>query len=166
MERISASKIRTKRFMKLERSSRSNQLESVSSTSKVQVIEFMLSRFNNYIYECHLASVHLRSLENIVINTCSNCDLHTVLWAWIGFFASWLWCITETLFFQGQRPEDVFQETLKINKKTVVPFPDQMKALKESLTVRQTSFCPSPPFIERMRCKTKWKATHQQIRVR
>ncbi|AWP09495.1 putative synaptonemal complex protein 2 [Scophthalmus maximus] len=107
MERISASKTRTKRFMKLERSSRSNQLESVSSTSKVQVIEFMLSRFNNYIYECHLAS--------------------------------------------GQRPEDVFQETLKINKKTVVPFPDQMKALKESLTVRQTSFCPSPPFIERMR---------------
>ncbi|XP_047187101.1 synaptonemal complex protein 2-like isoform X2 [Scophthalmus maximus] len=85
MERISASKIRTKRFMKLERSSRSNQLESVSSTSK------------------------------------------------------------------GQRPEDVFQETLKINKKTIVPFPDQMKALKESLTVRQTSFCPSPPFIERMR---------------
>ncbi|KAF0036416.1 hypothetical protein F2P81_011728 [Scophthalmus maximus] len=85
MERISASKTRTKRFMKLERSSRSNQLESVSSTSK------------------------------------------------------------------GQRPEDVFQETLKINKKTVVPFPDQMKALKESLTVRQTSFCPSPPFIERMR---------------
>ncbi|XP_035513508.1 synaptonemal complex protein 2-like [Morone saxatilis] len=50
-----------------------------------------------------------------------------------------------------QRPENVLPETLKLNKRNVAPAQDQMNALKDSLAVRQTSFCPSPPFIERMR---------------
>uniref|UniRef100_A0A4W6C0X2 Synaptonemal complex protein 2 n=1 Tax=Lates calcarifer TaxID=8187 RepID=A0A4W6C0X2_LATCA len=47
-----------------------------------------------------------------------------------------------------QRPENVLQQSLKLNKKNVQ---EQMNALKDSWAARQTSFCLSPPFIERMR---------------
>ncbi|XP_040915914.1 synaptonemal complex protein 2-like [Toxotes jaculatrix] len=50
-----------------------------------------------------------------------------------------------------QRPANVPQETSKLNKKNVVPVQEQMNALKDSWAARQTSFCLSPPFIERMR---------------
>lgn len=53
--------------------------------------------------------------------------------------------------FPQQRPENVLQQSLKLNKKNVQ---EQMNALKDSWAARQTSFCLSPPFIERMRCKT------------
>ncbi|XP_037627905.1 synaptonemal complex protein 2 isoform X4 [Sebastes umbrosus] len=47
-----------------------------------------------------------------------------------------------------QRPENVLPETSKLNKKNAQ---EQMNGLKDSWAARQTSFCPSPPFIERMR---------------
>ncbi|XP_034446233.1 synaptonemal complex protein 2 isoform X1 [Hippoglossus hippoglossus] len=50
-----------------------------------------------------------------------------------------------------QRPENVLQVTSKFSKKKITPVQEQKNALKESLAARQTSFCPSPPFIERMR---------------
>lgn len=57
--------------------------------------------------------------------------------------------------FQQQRPENVLPETSrKLNKKNVVPAQEQMNGLKDSWAACQTSFCLSPPLIERMRCKT------------
>ncbi|XP_049921300.1 synaptonemal complex protein 2-like [Epinephelus moara] len=51
-----------------------------------------------------------------------------------------------------QRPENVLPETSrKLSKKHVVPAREQMNGLKDSRATRQTSFCPSPPLIERMR---------------
>ncbi|XP_071331947.1 synaptonemal complex protein 2 isoform X2 [Trachinotus anak] len=47
-----------------------------------------------------------------------------------------------------KRPEKVLQETSKLNKKKVL---EQKNVLKDYWAARQTSFCPSPPFIERMR---------------
>ncbi|XP_074501267.1 synaptonemal complex protein 2 [Sebastes fasciatus] len=47
-----------------------------------------------------------------------------------------------------QRPENVLPETSKLNKKNAQ---EQMNGLKDSWAARQTSFCPSPPFIEKMR---------------
>uniref|UniRef100_A0AAQ5XNA1 Uncharacterized protein n=1 Tax=Amphiprion ocellaris TaxID=80972 RepID=A0AAQ5XNA1_AMPOC len=49
------------------------------------------------------------------------------------------------------RPENVLQETSKLNKKNVIPAEEQMSAMKDSWAACQTSFCPSPPFIEKMR---------------
>ncbi|KAM4738199.1 LOW QUALITY PROTEIN: synaptonemal complex protein 2 [Anableps anableps] len=46
---------------------------------------------------------------------------------------------------------NVPQETLMLNKKNVIPGREQTSALKDSLAACQTSFCPSPPFIEKMR---------------
>ncbi|XP_029292237.1 synaptonemal complex protein 2 isoform X3 [Cottoperca gobio] len=53
--------------------------------------------------------------------------------------------------YKQQRSENVLLETSKFNKKNVVPAQEQMNGLKDSWAARQTSFCPSPPFIERMR---------------
>ncbi|XP_039657476.1 synaptonemal complex protein 2 isoform X4 [Perca fluviatilis] len=51
-----------------------------------------------------------------------------------------------------QRPENVLPETSrKLNKKNVVPAQEQMNGMKESWAARQTSLCPPPPLIERMR---------------
>ncbi|XP_023283356.1 synaptonemal complex protein 2 [Seriola lalandi dorsalis] len=50
-----------------------------------------------------------------------------------------------------QRPENVLQETSKLRKKKVIPVLEEMNALKDSWAARQTSFCPSPPFVEKMR---------------
>ncbi|XP_034732402.1 synaptonemal complex protein 2 isoform X2 [Etheostoma cragini] len=51
-----------------------------------------------------------------------------------------------------QRPENVLPETSrKLNKKNVVPAQEQMNGLKDSWAARHTSFCSSPPLIERMR---------------
>ncbi|XP_035863718.1 synaptonemal complex protein 2 isoform X4 [Sander lucioperca] len=51
-----------------------------------------------------------------------------------------------------QRPENVLPETSrKLNKKNVVPAQEQMNGLKDSWAACQTSFCLSPPLIERMR---------------
>lgn len=55
-------------------------------------------------------------------------------------------------FFLQQKTENVLQEML--NKKNVIPIKEQMNAVKDSMAVNQTSFCLSPPFIERIRCKT------------
>ncbi|XP_037540184.1 synaptonemal complex protein 2 [Nematolebias whitei] len=49
------------------------------------------------------------------------------------------------------RPGNAFQETSKLNKKNVIPDREQISSLKDSLAAGQTSFCPSPPFIEHMR---------------
>ncbi|XP_063745820.1 synaptonemal complex protein 2 [Eleginops maclovinus] len=49
------------------------------------------------------------------------------------------------------RPKNVLPETLKFNKKNDALAKDQMNGLKDSWAARQTSFCPSPPLIERMR---------------
>ncbi|XP_051805719.1 synaptonemal complex protein 2 [Acanthochromis polyacanthus] len=49
------------------------------------------------------------------------------------------------------RPDNVLQETSKLNKKNIIPAQEQMSALKDSWASCQTSFCPSPPFIEKMR---------------
>lgn len=49
------------------------------------------------------------------------------------------------------RPQNVLQETSKMNKKNVASIQEQMSALKDSWASCQTSFCPSPPFIEKMR---------------
>lgn len=56
--------------------------------------------------------------------------------------------------FQKQRRENVLSETSKLKKKKVVPAQGQMNRLKDSLAARQIFFSPSPPLIERMRCKT------------
>ncbi|XP_026222650.1 synaptonemal complex protein 2 isoform X2 [Anabas testudineus] len=48
-----------------------------------------------------------------------------------------------------QKTENVLQEML--NKKNVIPIKEQMNAVKDSMAVNQTSFCLSPPFIERIR---------------
>ncbi|XP_024862049.1 synaptonemal complex protein 2 isoform X1 [Kryptolebias marmoratus] len=45
----------------------------------------------------------------------------------------------------------VVQAPSKLNKKNVIRAQEQMSALKDSLAACQTSFCPSPPFIEKMR---------------
>ncbi|XP_069382156.1 synaptonemal complex protein 2 [Paralichthys olivaceus] len=50
-----------------------------------------------------------------------------------------------------KKPENVLQVTSKFSKKKITPVQEQMNALKEKLAARQTSFCPSPPSIERMR---------------
>ncbi|XP_008273995.1 synaptonemal complex protein 2 [Stegastes partitus] len=50
-----------------------------------------------------------------------------------------------------KRPENVLQETSKLNKKNVISAQEQMSALKDSWAACQTSFCPSPPSIEKMR---------------
>ncbi|XP_076597979.1 synaptonemal complex protein 2 [Chaetodon auriga] len=50
-----------------------------------------------------------------------------------------------------QRPKNVVPETLKIKKGNVSPVREQMNALKDCWTARQTSFCPCPPSVERMR---------------
>ncbi|XP_022597535.1 synaptonemal complex protein 2 [Seriola dumerili] len=50
-----------------------------------------------------------------------------------------------------QRPENVLQETSKLHKKNVIPVLEEMNALKDSWAARQTSFSPSPPFVEKMR---------------
>ncbi|XP_044207947.1 synaptonemal complex protein 2 isoform X3 [Thunnus albacares] len=50
-----------------------------------------------------------------------------------------------------QRPENVLQETTKLNKTNVILAQEQKNALEESWAARQASFSPSPPFIERMR---------------
>ncbi|XP_075331608.1 uncharacterized protein sycp2 [Odontesthes bonariensis] len=49
------------------------------------------------------------------------------------------------------RPGNVLQETSKLNKENMVPAQEQTGALKNSLAACQSSFCPSPPFIEKMR---------------
>ncbi|PWA30974.1 hypothetical protein CCH79_00010636, partial [Gambusia affinis] len=46
---------------------------------------------------------------------------------------------------------NILQETLMLNKKNVIPGREQTSSLKDSLAACQTSFCPSPPFIEKMR---------------
>lgn len=56
---------------------------------------------------------------------------------------------------------NILQETLMLNKKNVIPGREQTSSLKDSLAACQTSFCPSPPFIEKMRCKLEWKAPYQ-----
>ncbi|XP_053281245.1 synaptonemal complex protein 2 [Pleuronectes platessa] len=53
--------------------------------------------------------------------------------------------------FKQQRPENVLQVTSKFSKKKITPVREQKNALKESMAARQTSFCPSPAFMERMR---------------
>lgn len=65
-----------------------------------------------------------------------------------------IFCIREwrTLFFHQVKPGNV-QETSKLNEKNVIPTQEQMSPLKDSSAVCQTSSCPSPPFIEKMRCK-------------
>ncbi|XP_038579496.1 synaptonemal complex protein 2 isoform X5 [Micropterus salmoides] len=50
-----------------------------------------------------------------------------------------------------QRPEKVVPETSRLNKKNDVPAQEHTATLKDSWAARQTSFCPSPPSIERMR---------------
>ncbi|XP_040010003.1 synaptonemal complex protein 2-like [Xiphias gladius] len=50
-----------------------------------------------------------------------------------------------------QRPKNVLRETSKSIKKNVFPVQEQTNALKDSWAAHQTSFCPSPPSIERMR---------------
>ncbi|XP_068996668.1 synaptonemal complex protein 2 [Embiotoca jacksoni] len=50
-----------------------------------------------------------------------------------------------------KRPENVLQDTSTLNKKSVTTAQVQMSALKDSWAACQTSFCPSPPFIETMR---------------
>ncbi|XP_030588703.1 synaptonemal complex protein 2 isoform X3 [Archocentrus centrarchus] len=47
-----------------------------------------------------------------------------------------------------KRPENVLQETSKLNKKNAQ---EQKSSLRDSWAACQTSFCPSPPFIEKMR---------------
>ncbi|XP_025757206.1 synaptonemal complex protein 2 isoform X4 [Oreochromis niloticus] len=47
-----------------------------------------------------------------------------------------------------QRPENVPQETSKLNKTNAQ---EQMSSLKDSWVTCQTSFCPSPPLMEKMR---------------
>ncbi|KAK1898688.1 Synaptonemal complex protein 2 [Dissostichus eleginoides] len=49
------------------------------------------------------------------------------------------------------RPKNVLPETSKFNKKNYAHAKDQMNGVKDSWAARQTSFCPSPPLIERMR---------------
>ncbi|XP_029361274.1 synaptonemal complex protein 2 [Echeneis naucrates] len=49
-----------------------------------------------------------------------------------------------------QRPKNVCQSTLTLNKNGD-PVLEEMNALKDSFAAHQTSFCPSAPFIERMR---------------
>ncbi|XP_072223279.1 uncharacterized protein sycp2 [Leuresthes tenuis] len=49
------------------------------------------------------------------------------------------------------RPGNVLQDTSKLNKGNIVPAQEQTGALKDSLAACQPSFCPSPPFIEKMR---------------
>ncbi|XP_027878082.1 synaptonemal complex protein 2 isoform X1 [Xiphophorus couchianus] len=46
---------------------------------------------------------------------------------------------------------NILQETLMLNKKNVIPGREQTSSLKDSLAACQTSFCPTPPFIEKMR---------------
>ncbi|KAI9530932.1 hypothetical protein NQZ68_000423 [Dissostichus eleginoides] len=53
--------------------------------------------------------------------------------------------------FQELRPKNVLPETSKFNKKNYAHAKDQMNGVKDSWAARQTSFCPSPPLIERMR---------------
>ncbi|KAJ4934026.1 hypothetical protein JOQ06_006833, partial [Pogonophryne albipinna] len=49
------------------------------------------------------------------------------------------------------RPKNVLPETSKFNKKNYAHAKDQMNGVKDSWAARHTSFCPSPPLIERMR---------------
>lgn len=53
--------------------------------------------------------------------------------------------------FQQQR---LVPETSKLNKRNLSHAERQMNAFKDSWAACQTPSCPSPPFIERMRCKT------------
>ncbi|XP_054905451.1 synaptonemal complex protein 2 isoform X2 [Poeciliopsis prolifica] len=46
---------------------------------------------------------------------------------------------------------NILQETLMLNKKNVIPGREQTSYLKDSLAACQISFCPSPPFTEKMR---------------
>ncbi|XP_053173914.1 synaptonemal complex protein 2 [Scomber japonicus] len=50
-----------------------------------------------------------------------------------------------------QRPENVLQDTTKLNKTNVIPAQEQTNVLEESWADRQALFSPCPPFIERMR---------------
>ncbi|XP_059189388.1 synaptonemal complex protein 2 isoform X2 [Centropristis striata] len=50
-----------------------------------------------------------------------------------------------------QRPENIIPKPSKLNKKDVIPAKEQTNGLKDSWAARETSFCRSPPFIERMR---------------
>ncbi|XP_033942241.1 synaptonemal complex protein 2 isoform X2 [Pseudochaenichthys georgianus] len=49
------------------------------------------------------------------------------------------------------RPKNVLPETSKFNKKNYAHAKDQMNGVKDSWAARHSSFCPSPPLIERMR---------------
>lgn len=105
------------------------------------------------------------SLQLTYLKSIRLCELSTSDDIWFTIiidriWPEWVCCLLKvkynrnTLFFQQQRPENVLPETSKLDKKNVVPAQEQMNALKDSRAARQTSFCPSPPFIERMRCKT------------
>ncbi|XP_041802431.1 synaptonemal complex protein 2 [Chelmon rostratus] len=50
-----------------------------------------------------------------------------------------------------QRPKNIVPETSKLNKGSVPPVQEQMNVLKDCWAARQTSFCPRPPSIEKMR---------------
>ncbi|KAG7227057.1 hypothetical protein INR49_022404 [Caranx melampygus] len=57
----------------------------------------------------------------------------------------------QTSTSKQRRPENILQESLKSNKKNDVCVREQTNALKDSWAARQSLFCPSPPFIDKMR---------------
>lgn len=128
----------------------------------VSVLLFLIRNFRKaisakmyaYLDKAHCISFNIKMRNNTKVLLCS--------WDW-AMSQSWTWTFTlrsrigfnRNTVFQQQRPENVLPETSKFNKKNVAPAQEQMNALKDSWAGRQTSFCPSPPFIERMRCKTE-----------
>ncbi|XP_041859500.1 synaptonemal complex protein 2 [Melanotaenia boesemani] len=62
------------------------------------------------------------------------------------------------------RAGNVLQETSKLNKKNIRPAEEQMSGLKDSLAASQTSFCQSPPSIEKMRAAKRSAPTLELTR--
>ncbi|XP_070767245.1 synaptonemal complex protein 2 [Enoplosus armatus] len=139
-----ASKQPTKSYMKLESSHHRSQSESESvsgqpSTSKVE--KYFAGQQGKNEKTC-LGVPEIKKRKDTsekFMDTYSRLDRNN------------LSDLKKPSGLKQQRPENVLPETSKLNKKNVIPAEEQMNALKDSWDARQTSFCPSPPFIERMR---------------
>lgn len=55
--------------------------------------------------------------------------------------------------FPSQKPDSIVPELSKLNQGNVSAAKEQTNLFKDPWAHCQTSPCPSPPFIERMRCK-------------
>lgn len=98
---------------------------------------------------------------NIVCITAC-CRLYTTSFCWLTLTLTGIY--KNVLFFLLQKPETVFQETLK-SKRSVIPVKERVNTLKNSVAANQTSVGLSSPFRESMRCKNVYTSELNSVDI-